>query len=142
MIRRLGYLKSENKLDKTTTGFYSDDDDVEESKGFECDSLIKYDKLREVSMRYRYKELNERAINDVCNSKHSEKVEIMTGLDEVEINYEGDLIRQKTARDPGGRGSRLFKETLRGHVDVVDPTGKMIRAAHASNKGKLSKLPK
>lgn len=142
MIRRLGYLKSENKLDKTTTGFYSDDDDVEESKGFECDSLTKYDKLREVSMRYRYKELNERAINDVCNTANFEKIENMEELDEVEINYEGDLIRQRTARDPGGRGSKLFKETLRGNVDVVDPTGKIVRAAHASNKAKLSKLPK
>jgi hypothetical protein len=141
MIRRLGYLKSDNKLDETTTGFYSDDDDVEESKGFDCDSLMKYDKLREVDMRYRYKELNDREIEDVCNATHYEKVENMSEMQQIEINYTGDLIRQRTARDPRGRGSKMFKDMLRGNIDVVCPEGKIIREAHPSSKKKLSQLP-
>ena len=65
MIRRLGYLDTENDLDKTDTGFFTDDEDIEESKEYECDSLVKGNILREVNMRYRYGEFNRNALDSV-----------------------------------------------------------------------------
>lgn len=123
MIRRMGYLKSSKSIEKNETEIFSDDEDVASSKDYECDSLIKYGKLRQVKMRYRYHEFNDNTIDFICNDKFRESVKCIDTLKSVEINYEGDLIRQRTARDPGGRGSKMFKDVLRGHVDVIAPDG-------------------
>jgi hypothetical protein len=131
MIRRLGYLENDNPLDETDTGIFSDDEDIEESKDYECDSLYRYKTCHEVKMRYRYHEFNKNTISWVTSEDYL-ALRGNNDLPKVEINYEGDLIRQKTARDPGGRGSRLFKKALRGHVDIVDPDGKIIKRALAS----------
>ncbi|CAI2363576.1 unnamed protein product [Moneuplotes crassus] len=127
MIRRMGYLETENELDKTDTGFFSDDEEVDASKDYECDSLFRGNSLRDVTMRYRYHEFNRNTLGEVCSSEHKYKVETKTDIPEVQINYSNDLIRQKSARDPSGRGSKLFREVLRGNVTAVDPDGNIVR---------------
>ena len=127
MIRRLGYLDTENDLDKTDTGFFTDDEDIEESKEYECDSLVKGNILREVNMRYRYGEFNRNALDSVWNSEHKYKTDSQTDLDEIKVNSKLDLIRQKTARDPAGRGSKMFREILRGNVTVINPSGEIVK---------------
>ena len=134
MIRRLGYLDTENPLDKTDTGFFTDDEDIEESKGYEWDSLIKYNELREVTNRYRYTEFNEENLKFVCNDSYKLKINEFEEIPEVEINYKNDLIRQRTARDPAGRGSKMFRETLRGNVEVVDPSGNVVKCGYPTKK--------
>lgn len=134
MIRRLGYLNSDNDADKHDTGFYSDDDDVEESKGYECDSLFKYRVLREVTMRYRFTEFNNNTIDHVCSQEYKDKLKRLDQMEGIEINYQADLIRQRTSRDPGGRGSKLYKDVLRGKVEVVAPDGTIVRKGKHSTK--------
>lgn len=136
MIRRLGYLDSTHELDKTDTGFYSDDEDVEESKDYECDSLYRGNRLRDVNMRYRFKEFNKNTIDEVCSIEHREKVEKSSDLSETLINYSNDLIRQKSGRDPSGRGSKLYREVLRGNVTAIDPSGEIVRRPKGYRPGK------
>lgn len=122
MFRRMGYLKGTTCADKSDTGFFSDDDDVYQSHDYDCDSLIKYGVLRTVRMRYKYHEFNEATMDYICNDEYRYRVKTKD-MDECEINFPGDLIRQKSARDPYGRGSKLFKDALRGKVDIIQPDG-------------------
>jgi len=134
MLRRMGYIKGSKTSLKNNTGFYSDDDDVALSHGYECDSLVKYGKLQQVNMRYRYDEYNQKTLEDVCKESYRDSVKHLDDLPSVEVNYNGDLIRQRTARDPMGRGSRVFKETLRGNVDIIDPDGNVTKAKRKVSK--------
>ena len=138
MIERMGYLKDTESAKKSDTGFFSDDEDVDTSKDYNCESLYKYSKLMPVKMRYRYHEFNQKSLDFVCNSDYREKVRNLQDLPSAQMNYQSDLIRQRTARDPAGRGSKMYKDMLRGQVDVIGPDGKVVREkAGTGNKAKL-----
>jgi len=107
MMNRMGYVKNTESADKNNTGFFSDDEDVETSEGYNCDSLYKYGKLKAVKMRYRYHEFNNKTLDQVCNGEYRLKVKDINKLTKIQINYQKDLIRQRTGRDPAGRGSRM-----------------------------------
>ena len=127
MLRRMGYIKGTKTAEINDTGFYSDDEEVKLSHGYEWDSLVKYNTLRQVNMRYRFNEFNDKTLETVCSYSYKDKLKTMETLPSIQINYPGDLIRQKTERDPMGRGSRMFKETLRGNTDVIAPDGTVVK---------------
>jgi hypothetical protein len=134
----MGYLKGTKSAKKNDTGIFSDDEDVEASKDYNWESLYKYSKLMPVEMRYRYHEFNQKSLDFVCNSEYREKVKNLNNLPTAQMNYQKDLIRQRTARDPAGRGSKMYKDMLRGQVDVISPDGEIVREkAGTGNKAKL-----
>ena len=79
-------------------------------------------------MRYRFNEFNDKTLETVLQYSFKDKLKTMETLESIQINYPGDLIRQKTARDPMGRGSRMFKDILRGNVDVISPDGTVTKS--------------
>ena len=127
MLKRMGYV-IEHTATSSKTGFYSDDEDVESSSDYNWETLIKYGRLHKVKMRYRYHEFNDITLDEVCWSEFRYAVKESSDLNSVEINYPGDLIRQRSNRDPQGRGSKMFKDKLRGYVDIVLSDGSIKKA--------------
>ena len=76
---------------------------------------------------YRYFEFNKNTLDYVSTDEYKNLIKTKKNS-EIEVNYAGDLIRQKWKRDPQGRGSKIYKETLRGYVDIVLPDGSVKKA--------------
>ena len=49
----------------------------------------------------------------------------MSGLNSIEVNDPDEVIHHESQFDTQGRGAKIYKDKLRGYVDVVMPDGKI-----------------
>ena len=85
VLKRLGYV-NENTEINDKTGFYSDDEFIESSSQYDCDTLIKNGQKFEVNVKYTYKELNEIALDKVCSDEYRNSINELSQLSSMEIN--------------------------------------------------------
>ena len=127
MLKRMGYVEEESEK-SNTTGFYADDEDIEQSSQYNNESLTRNGQEKEIKDRYRYDELNEITLNQVSSEDYKNCVKEFTDLSSVEVNYPEDNIRKIPEFDSEGRGLKLFKDKLREHIKVVFPDGSIKKA--------------
>ena len=112
-----------------STGFYTDDEDIESSIEHNTETVTRFGQEAEVNTRYTYKELNEIMLDKVCSDEYRNLVKESSGLSSVEVNCTPESLQDKSEKYPEGRRVTKVTEKLLGKVDVILSDGSIQKAS-------------
>ena len=112
----------------SSTGFYTDDEDIESSIEHNTETVTRFGQETEVNTRYTYKELNEIMLDKVCSDEYRNLVKESSGLSSVQVNITPESLQDKSEKYPEGRGLKKISDELLGKVDVILSDGSIQEA--------------
>ena len=124
VLKRLGYVK-EDAESSNTTGYYSDDEDIESSSQYEWDKFTRNGQEVTVSTRYGYKELNKMTLDKVCTEEYRNSVKELSSLESMKVNLKEDFLHGPY---PGGKGPFFYFRNVAKTVDILLPDGTIKKA--------------